>query len=119
MIILIILISLVSCKKELNGALEMKLGETLSNDDISLKVSAISDSRCPTDVDCFAAGWYEITFNATKQDSVVNFVLGSDNGLSLDSIVFNYKIEVTDLTPYPTGNDDSKDQRVHLKVSKQ
>lgn len=108
----------VSCDKELNGEIEMKLNEKRSNSDITLAVTGISDNRCPTGANCIVAGWYEVTFDVTKDNSVVTFVLGNGDDNISDTTVFDYQIHLTDVTPYPSGNDNINDKVVHLKVNK-
>jgi hypothetical protein len=78
---------------------------TLFNRDLTVEfVSVLDDSRCPRDVKCISAGnaqirirvrkglgrWQTFDLKLNGNNSVINFR--------------NYRIDFTDLTPYPRSN---------------
>ncbi|MEM1136689.1 MAG: hypothetical protein AAGI07_12705, partial [Bacteroidota bacterium] len=95
---------------------DIYLKNTLSVDDFVFKVSEITDSRCPSDVDCVQFGWVdvigEVKDSETNQAVTLTFCLGyckkaATGMLEQDTIPFklnekNYRAILKAVIPFPT-----------------
>jgi hypothetical protein len=70
---------------------------------VSIKfINVISDSRCPTGVECVWAGEAELQFIAAKVNDSIKFNLfSSGRNFGQDTILFNLHIRLLEVTPYP------------------
>ncbi|HAL74581.1 MAG TPA: hypothetical protein DCM45_05740 [Clostridiales bacterium] len=107
----------------LNQAFILEPGQTavLKDEGLSIKfVEIVSDSRCPTGVQCIWAGevssLVEINYQNQKKEMVLK-VLGSGEG---EDLFTDYKITFS-VEPYPEYGKELKaeDYRLHLTISKE
>lgn len=112
-----------SVTAELDKAFILEPGQTavLNSDDLTVKfVKIVSDSRCPTGVQCIWAGevssLIEISYQNQKKEMVLK-LLGSGEG---NDLFTDYKISFT-VEPYPEYGKELKaeDYRLHLTISKE
>ena len=95
---------------------------TIASEDLKLRFDAVvSDSRCPSDVQCIRAGEAEVTLIATQAGQATQLKL-IELGLTSGPNVVNYKNYTLEfkLTPYPVSTNQIKtsDYRLELTVTK-
>jgi hypothetical protein len=112
----LILTILMACQKDnaatiqtpravnLADTLTIKMGETVFSGDFSVKFDSITnDSRCPTDANCFTAGWVSTKLWVKKQrdSQFVRLTVPSLPliGLTDTATVFNRLIRLTNVLP--------------------
>lgn len=123
-ILIIPLLTLISCDDNLQSLqftpgeeVEFKIGQTIStnNNQISLEIIDINDSRCPSDVQCIWQGEARITFelnnNGKKEFTLTTLELEPD---TIDNYIFTLK----SVEPYPisTKTLELDDYTVKLKI---
>ena len=72
-----------------------------NNTEISFD-SIIEDSRCPKNMECITMGGAMVQITFAKQDEAIrcNLNLGYNSSEKIDT-VFDYRIQLVDLLPYP------------------
>ena len=113
-------LTLISCNK-LDGEVKMKVGETTSNEDISLKFVDYSDSRCPEGTTCISAGHVTVWMEMQSDTATRNFAIGNEESpYEIQFSAMNYNVRFIDLTPHPKEGKTIKtsDVKLHLQVSK-
>jgi hypothetical protein len=104
------LLTLTACKKEANSELmpinksfEIKKGILKANaeEGINIKLdSVVTDSRCPSDVECIWAGTAAASFTCKIESArKICFVLF----INADTVINGYRIKHLDLKPYPVS----------------
>lgn len=94
----------------------------VSEDHLFLEVSEIDDKRCPIGVVCPKEAIANIVIKARLGNEQQTFTLQSaklNREIKTSEQVFNYKIEVVDLLPYPYCSEPLQDKKgyiVRLKV---
>jgi len=87
--------------------------------------SLLTDSRCPKNAVCIWEGYAAGKFTFTAKNQTSTFDLSATHDLSqtytTDTIIAGYKIEFSDLAPYPDIMDPSTpgDKTAILKITKQ
>lgn len=91
----------------------LSVGNIVAVGDLSLNLESVSDSRCPSDVQCIWEGRAdaEITF---KKGSISELrQLGTNTG----SITFSdYNVSLVEITPYPTSKKQIKQSDYKVKI---
>lgn len=118
-----------SCSKPGNkleeGTVELKLHDCESgiilNDDLKLCFDAVvSDSRCPANAMCIWQGTAVAKFSFTKNKETHTFDLATINMAPTyhkDTTLMGYKIEFTNLLPYPgTYTPPAPDDQIKAEV---
>lgn len=108
----------------LGESFTLKVGQTaaINGEDLKLKFDAVvSDSRCPSDVQCIRAGEAEVRVIATQNGIDTSLTMveeGLTSGLNVVDYK-NYTIEFK-LTPYPvsTHQIQTSEYRLELTVTK-
>jgi len=79
-----------------------------------VKVLAIDDSRCPSDVVCVHAGWASVDFKIND----LSFTLGI--GESFEFTIHNqqFKLTLIDVVPYPTTTNQDERKKAIFVVDK-
>lgn len=107
-----------SCKEDsntnpltINSVNKIRFQETLSDGNISIKfLEVVNDSRCPANANCVWLGNAEIKFELMENNESIPFELFanaiSQLGMSNDTIISDYSIEVITLEPYPETSDE-------------
>jgi hypothetical protein len=90
----------------LNDTIELANFETKYNYENNLNLrmdSVLSDSRCPSNVQCFWEGNAEVRFLFTVDSIQTDFVLNTHGGMQFntDTIIGGYEIKLLRLSPYP------------------
>ena len=80
-------------------AVEVKLGETISYDELELSFYDIEDSRCPLDVTCIWEG--EVIAKTTIQNQTHDYYEDFRIGTTI-STIFPYDVTLIDVIPHPT-----------------
>ena len=108
----------------LGRSFTLKVGQstTIASEDLKLRFDAVvSDSRCPSDVQCIRAGEAEVKLIATQAGQATQLKL-VERGLTSGPNVVNYKNYTLEfkLTPYPVSTNQIKtsDYRLELTVTK-
>lgn len=116
-------------KRLREGTIELKLYEsaegTIKGDRVKLGFEAVvSDSRCPANAMCIWQGAATATFSFTKNGDSHRFNLSTitmEPDYTKDTVIAGYKIEFTNLLPYPgTFTPPAPDSQVkaELKINK-
>ena len=123
-----------SCSKSGNkfreGTIELKFADcengNIAGDNLKLCFDAVvSDSRCPANAMCIWQGAATATFSFTKNSKTHRFNLSTitmQPNYTKDTVIAGYKIEFTNLTPYPgTVADPIPDsqRKAEVKITKQ
>jgi len=115
-ILLFVLVSILSCKKEdisIEDSYMLEKGQTISFDqgDFEIRFArVVNESRCPINTFCAIPGSAEIELLISNEDtaSPMNLILA---GNPVDTIVNSkygdYKLQVISLLPYPGYPDNS------------
>jgi hypothetical protein len=90
----------------LNDTVEIANFETRYNhtEKIRLRMdSVLSDSRCPSNVDCFWEGNAQVRFFFRADSILTEFVLNTHGGnpFRSDTVISGYEIQLLGLSPYP------------------
>jgi hypothetical protein len=91
----------------LNSPFKLKYGQkrSLPNSELNFKISKVSDSRCPLEMQCVQQGNAVITLllyrNSTRID-VVNINTNNDNLPLIKDRQYAYHFRLLELQPYPT-----------------
>jgi len=112
------------------GTIELKLSDCkvgrIAGNDLKLCFDAVvSDSRCPANAICIWQGAATATFSFTKNGDTHRFDLSTITmkpNYTKDTIIAGYKIEFTNLSPYPgTVADPIPDsqRKAEVKITKQ
>ena len=112
------LLVLCSCNKDLDGDVEIKIDETISDKEISLEFTAFTDSRCPIGSVCIWTGDYSADFNFVGPNSTTEFTLHQTS--PVDTVVDGYQIILKGLTPHPTneGEINNSEKRAQVEIKK-
>ncbi|MBN1819223.1 MAG: hypothetical protein JW833_00820 [Prolixibacteraceae bacterium] len=101
-----------------NGELQLKHGQIVysDNNDISLEILNINDSRCPSDVVCIWAGEARI-FLEFKNTTTTIFELCT--GGPLKDTIDNYIFELMNVSPYPVSTEtlELDDYTIKLNIT--
>ena len=114
----------VSCEKEeqpvsfgLGDEVEFKMGQTVysENNDLSLEILDINDSRCPSDVVCIWQGEAKVKF-AFEHGQQNDFTLSTFDPQS--DTIDNYVFTLVDVSPYPISTETIplEDYKVTLRI---
>ena len=112
------------------GTIELKLSDcengSISGDNLKLCFEAVvSDSRCPANAMCIWQGAATASFSFTKNGNTHRFNLSTITmkpNYAKDTIIAGYKIEFTNLSPYPgTVADPIPDsqRKAEVKITKE
>ena len=122
---LVLVAGLSACEKSvsradlpLNEVIPIKQGQVLENQAAKITLlmdSVINDSRCPSDVDCVWAGSAQVRFTFSKGDASLKFTLNSDIS-PVDSLVFDYRIELIELSPGPVSGKPIRQGEYSAKI---
>ena len=126
-LILVVIVSMFSCKKtsttkeenkEQNSTIAINtcnLFSTNINSNFSICYdSLVTDSRCPSDVVCVWAGIAIVKLSFTQNNSIVSFKLSSMGGNYFppkDTTINGIKIKLIDLIPYPKFSGSNNETR--------
>lgn len=94
----------------------------VSDDNLFLEVAEIDDKRCPIGVVCPANGVASIRLTARMNGEETTIVLQSgklQDVIKCSGEIFNHRIEVVELNPYPYNGcplEDKRGYQVKLKV---
>ena len=132
MILGVILMGLVGCSGGTNTTAQASLGQeftlpygksvNISGENLSIKfVAVVTDSRCPTGVQCVWAGEAKVKLEVTQNNSTLETVLtetGGTNGFSSGTINA-YKVDFR-VEPYPQANKTiaPEDYKLVMKITK-
>ena len=97
----------------LNSPLKIKNHDCLSNADKKIAIcvdSVNNDSRCPTGTVCVWAGDATVRFSMLVNNTKKTFALHTNSTFQTDTIIDNYKIKLSSLTPYPSTASDIKEE---------
>ena len=120
------IISLFSCDKEDNNSDAIDTFDLIANNCITIEHSTIcfdsvlSDSRCPTGATCVWEGYATVSLKLTTHDNENHKVeLNTNPDFSIDTMIGNIYLLLTDLTPYPDINTaiDPKDYKVNITIA--
>lgn len=97
-------------------------GEYRSDDNsVKFEITAINDSRCPSDVECIWAGKADVSIDVTSpvSGSLVLSTLNNNIYKSTDTLG-NYSFQLIDVSPYPVSTEtiNLEDYEVSLKIEK-
>jgi hypothetical protein len=88
-----------------NDTIELSFRDCLYDQEDSIYIcldSVLSDSRCPTGVNCFWEGNAEVRFKFEKyNEKPVMFDLNTHKGFTNEMIIDGYKFSLVGLSPYP------------------
>jgi hypothetical protein len=88
-----------------NDTIELSFRDCLYDQEDSIYIcldSVLSDSRCPTGVNCFWEGNAEVRFKFEKyNENPVMFNLNTHRGFANEMIIDGYKFSLVGLSPYP------------------
>ncbi len=95
-------------------------GEYQSQDNsVKFKITAINDSRCPSDVECIWAGKADVSIDVTSpvSGSLVLSTLNNNIYKSTDTLG-NYSFQLINVSPYPISTEtiDLEDYQISLKI---
>lgn len=96
----------VASAAETNAMVNIRFDEVVSHDGLKLGWLEISDSRCPTGVNCVWAGEVKVTLEVTNtlaeggEPVEVRLTLQARQGPATAS-VFGYELELLNVDPYP------------------
>lgn len=112
-------LALISCQK-LDGEVEMKLGDVLSDGNVSLEFLDFHDSRCPIGAECFTDGEDAGQFKISDGTSDSTFWIGDGLNYDLQFSGFTKKIDYVTLNPFPEVGKNIKKSKVKvtLRVNK-
>jgi len=124
LILIGLLIAVFACEKSVtnegfnfDGELQIKHGEIIQSDNnkISLEITNINDSRCPSDVVCVWEGEARITLEFAN--SITSTFELSTHDLRIDTID-NYIFNLIEVNPYPISTEilELKDYRIKLEI---
>jgi hypothetical protein len=89
-----------------NDTIDLSYRECLTDPENQMYIcldSVTKESRCPSGVECFWAGYAEVRFKFEKGNSTpVFFNLGTVAAFKNDTIIDGYKFTLIDLSPWPT-----------------
>lgn len=113
-----IVLCLAACKKvELDSSTLYKKGK------INIAMLDVQDSRCPIDVTCIWEGSAAVLFEISNGEEALTFTLHTvidvSTGMRSDTTVFDRKIELLEVNPYPVANTSYtlEDYSVKIKVT--
>ncbi len=111
-----IVIGFSSCKKK-----NISKDEIYSNKNISIELLNVSDGRCPEGLACFWEGNAAVDLRVKEGSQSVDFTLNTYNMYLKDTIIFDYKIEMLSVLPYPVQNviTTVDDFEIELEITKQ
>lgn len=118
--ILFLALCLTACSDdtvEFGAIVELRAGEqVVMADNTVVSLVSISDSRCPTAVDCVWEGRADVMLQVTSEAD--GFDIGLNDVEKASVIVDRYLIEFIELNPYPESTSSTSDDSVlKLKVS--
>lgn len=118
--ILFLALCLTACSDdtvEFGAIVELRAGEqVVMADNTVVSLVSISDSRCPTTVDCVWAGRADVMLQVTSEVDDYDVELNDVEKAAV--IVDEYLIEFIELNPYPESTSSTSDDSVlKLKVS--
>ncbi len=117
---------LAGCSRALNASLDseftLSIGQSayIASEGMEIKfIDVITDSRCPTGVECIQAGVVTCETEITKDDVKTQLIL-SEAGTTINNTTFQNYTFTFRVSPYPeTGKKIAKsDYRLYLTVSK-
>ena len=105
---ILFLLVVCSCSndKTYPSTFKMRVGQTvLIGSGVSLTMDSISDSRCPSNVDCIWQGVAIVQFTIHQQTEVTHFALNTivDDAYSGGKPVAGYVFMLLQLSPYPVN----------------
>jgi len=108
---------------ELDQGIILEPGQTvvLPNESLSIRfVEVISDSRCPTGVQCIWAGEVTSLIEIDYQDQKKNMVLKQPGSSAGEDQFVNFQLSFT-VEPYPEAGSEIKadDYRLHITISRE
>ena len=119
----LLVITLMGCGEEtanvsinLDESFVLGEGETgiMSDPAISVIIDSVNDSRCPDDVQCIWEGEAKVKFRFQRGDDLVIDSLSTFNGVTRN--IDGLMIELLEVTPYPTLNNQKKDKTIRLII---
>lgn len=94
--------------------IEIKLGETVSYDNLNLKFYDVEDSRCPLDVTCVWEGKVLAKIHTGNETHKIGGIFEIDNPLTY---ITPYTITIIDVRPHPIST-EKPDYVAILDISK-
>lgn len=105
--------------------IELDLGKSYQvfENDFTLKFFSVnSDSRCPTELNCFWVGNAEISFNFQNMNDInSDFILNTNSSFRKDTLINGYRIKLIQVLPYPKYNNEinEEDYTVQIEINKE
>jgi hypothetical protein len=103
-----------------NDTIELSFRDCLYNQEDSIYIcldSVLSDSRCPTGVNCFWEGNAEVRFKFEKfNEEPVLFNLNTHRGFANDMIIDGYKFSLVGLSPHPVYEHQIKQEDYKAEI---
>ena len=92
-----------------------------SNKSISIELLNVNESRCAEGAICVWEGNAGVEMRIKEGDNSVDFILNTHSTKLKDTILYNYRIEMIDVSPYPILDESVKlkDYKIKLEVTKQ
>lgn len=125
-VLLCLIVLAVACKKgnvHFNHQLQVFKDQPFKiDDDLSVKLNTINDSRCPKNVQCIWAGNVVVNLSLLKNDKEAdtdNLCLGCNP--NSDTKIFDvngkqYKIKLIEVNPYPDSSNANPDDKASVIV---
>src|SRR5690348_14416584 len=106
--------------KQLGVPFHIQFNQTATVQDLQIKITNLTDSRCPSDVRCIWQGQAKILANINKgNQNLGNFsLILNDKNLKTQSFD-HYSINLIEINPYPISTNKTKfsDYDITLKLS--
>lgn len=108
----------------LNENFSIKIGQTVMFEEgkIKIKFIDVSDSRCPSGVQCIWAGQVRVALNVDYPENnsqKIDLILGAGASDENSKIIGGYTIKLLNVEPYPNGAEIEKsDYTASLKLLK-
>lgn len=109
----VLLMGTIGIQESFADQIQVKLGETISYDDLKIYFYDVEDSRCPLDVTCIWEG---------KVSAMIRYInathkIGGPQELNLPIEYGRYSFVLRDVSPHPTST-EKPDYVVTLQINK-
>ena len=106
--------------KQLGVPFHIQFNQTATVQDLQIKITNLTDSRCPSDITCIWQGQAKILGNINKgNQNLGNFSLILNDKNLESQFIDHYSINLIEVNPYPISTNKTKlsDYDITLKLS--